>query len=75
MGIKVEKKEKPVKENLQDRKIEIFLDNLCLKLGLHDKKDIIGMLQKKINDRVEVKWLIIHFIQKHRPFHDYYQIK
>ena len=55
MGIKVEKKEKPVKENLQDRKIEIFLDNLCLKLGLHDKKDIIGILQKKINDRVEVK--------------------
>lgn len=64
MGIKVEKKEKPVKENLQDRKIEIFLDNLCLKLGLHDKKDIIGMLQKKINERVEVKWLIIHFDSK-----------
>jgi hypothetical protein len=35
---KPEKKDKETKENIQDKKLEIMLDNLCLKLGLNDKK-------------------------------------
>ena len=45
---KAEKKDKESKENYQDRKLEILLDNLCLKLGVQDKKDIVGVLQKRI---------------------------
>ena len=52
-NIKVEKKDKEAKESPQERKLEIFLDNLCLKLGVHDKKDIIGVLQKKMNERAQ----------------------
>ena len=53
---KHEKKERESKENYQDRKLEIMLDNLCLKLGVHDKKDIVKVLQRKMAEkgRVEV---------------------
>lgn len=51
---KQEKKEKESKASYQDKKLEILLDNLCLKLGVQDKKDIVGVLQKKLNERVRV---------------------
>lgn len=44
MGTKPEKKDASAKENLQDRKVEIFLDNLSLKLGVRDKRDLLGVL-------------------------------
>jgi hypothetical protein len=49
---KTEKKSHEVKETFQDRKLEILFDNLCLKLGVHDRKDIVGVLQRKLNERV-----------------------
>ena len=48
---KHDKKEKEMKENYQDRKLEILLDNLCLKLGVQDKRDIVGVLQNKIREK------------------------
>ena len=49
---KNEKKEKETKDSYQDRKLEILLDNLCIKLGVQDKKDIVGVLQKKMCERI-----------------------
>jgi len=49
---KVEKKSHEIKETFQDRKLEILLDNLCIKLGVSDRKDIVGVLQKKLTERV-----------------------
>ena len=51
---KQEKKERETKASYQDKKLEILLDNLCLKLGVHDKKDIVGVLQRKISEKVRV---------------------
>ena len=53
-NVKNEKKEKEIKDNAQERKLEILLDNLCLKLGVHDKKDILLVLHKKMSESVRV---------------------
>ena len=48
---KNEKKEKEPKVALGDHKLEILLDNICLKLGVKDKRDIVGVLKKKIQEK------------------------
>ena len=44
---KPEKKENYPKVASGDHKLEILLDNICLKLGVRDKKDIIGVLRRR----------------------------
>jgi len=51
--IKPEKKEKNSKDVLGDHRIEIFLDNLCLKLGVNNKKDLVSTIKGKMN-KVEI---------------------
>ena len=54
MGVaKCEKKEKQGKENAHDRKVEIFLDNLCLKLGVSEKKDLIEVVRRRMSERAK----------------------
>ena len=48
---KNEKKEKEQKIVFGDHKIEILLDNICLKLGVSDKRDIVGILKKKMLEK------------------------
>jgi hypothetical protein len=48
---KNEKKEKEQKLVFGDHKIEILLDNICLKLGVRDKRDIVGILKKKMLEK------------------------
>lgn len=53
--IKNEKKQKETKAAIGDHKLEILLDNICLKLGVRDKKDILGVLKKKVQERQLIK--------------------
>lgn len=49
---KPDKREKD-REAGGDRKLEILLDNLCLKLGVKDKKDIVPALQRKMQETLK----------------------
>ena len=47
-GAKVEKKQKEQGQSNNEKKLEILLDNLCLKLGVKEKSEIVPLLKKKM---------------------------
>ena len=61
---KNEKKEKEHKTVFSDHKLEILLDNICLKFGVRDKRDIVGVLKKKMQEKhqkIKCEWLTIFY--------------